>query len=72
MEIKQGSIVSYINPTSNRPGWFRVTRVTKTTVNLGSIFGNTIHHKSVPISQVKEDEANWYQQWTSSETYKSM
>jgi len=68
-QIKTGMIVRYDNKSGN---WYRVTRVTKNTVNLGSIFGNTIHHKGVDINLVNEDEAAWYQSWSSSETYMCM
>lgn len=65
-DIKKGSIVKYDN------SWFRVTYVTKNTVNLGSIFGGKIYHKGVLKTDVVEDEANWYTNWSKSEAYQSM
>ncbi len=65
-EIQTGTIVLY------NSGWFRVRKVTKNTVNLGSIFGRTLYHKGVPKDQVKEDEAAWYAAWTKSESYQCM
>ena len=65
-EVKVGSIVLYIGK------WYRVTKVSKTTVNLGSIFGKTIYHKAVDKVMVAEDEESWYKMWQQSETYKCM
>ena len=66
VEIKVGTIVSFMG------GYFRVTKVTKNTVNLGSIFGNSVYYKGVLKELVKEDEASWYANWQQSETYMSM
>ena len=71
-EITTGMVVAYTEPGSTRSGWYRVRKVTKNTVNLGSIFGRTLYHKGVPKDQVKEDEAAWYSSWSQSETYRSM
>lgn len=71
-EIRSGMVVSYKEPGSDRSGWYRVRKVTKNTVNLGSIFGGTLYHKSVPKDQVTEDEAAWYKTWQQSETYQCM
>jgi len=61
-----GGIVKYEN------GWYRVTRMTKKTVNLGSVFGSKIYYKGIPKEEVEEDEAAWYENWSKSETYMSM
>ena len=71
-EIKSGMIVTYTSPDEKQSGWYRVRKVTKNTVNLGSIFGRTLYHKSVPKDLVKEDEAAWYANWQKSETYQCM
>lgn len=71
-EIKSGMIVTYSSPDEKQSGWYRVRKVTKNTVNLGSIFGRTLYHKSVPKDLVKEDEAAWYASWQQSETYQCM
>jgi hypothetical protein len=47
-EIVKGTTVKY------NGGYYTVTRVTKNTVNLGSIFGNHIYHKGVAKSEVVE------------------
>jgi hypothetical protein len=71
-EIQTGMIVAYTAPGSKNSGWFRVRKVTKNTVNLGSVFGRTLYHKGVPKDQVKEDEAAWYAAWSKTESYQSM
>ena len=71
-EIKKGTIVSYTEPGTNRPGWFRVSNATKHKVNLGSIFGGRIYYKGVPKDQVKEDGDAWYSYWQTTDTYKCM
>ena len=70
-KIEVGMIVSLIvNGMSS--GWYRVTRVTKNTVNLGSVFGRAVYRKSVPITDVVEDEKAWYSAWSKTETYQCM
>lgn len=66
--IKRGMIVLF------EKCHYRVTRVTKHTVNLGPVFGNgrTVDHKRIDINQVVEDEAAWYAKWQKSETYMCM
>ena len=71
-ELKKGSIVKFVNPDVSKGGFCRVTRVTKNTVNLGSIWGNKIYYKGLPRSDVVEAEAEWYNHWMQSESYRSM
>ena len=71
-EITTGMVVSYQEAGTNKSGWYRVRKVTKNTVNLGSVFGNTLYHKGIDKSLVTEDESAWYAQWQQSETYMSM
>jgi len=66
MEINTGSIVKY------QGGFYRVTRCTKNTVNLGSVFGATIYHKGIKKSEVTDAYNEWYEKWTQSESYKCM
>ena len=66
MEINTGSIVKY------QGGFYRVTRCTRKTVNLGSVFGTTIYHKGIEKSNVTEAYDEWYERWTQSESYKCM
>ena len=65
-QIKKGMVVLY------EGGWYRVTYATKNKVNLGSVFGNHIYHKSVDINLVVEDEAAWYAAWQKSDSYQCM
>ena len=71
-EIESGMVVAYTAPGEKRSGWYRVRKVTKNTVNLGSIFGGRLYHKGVPKDQVKEDGDAWYRNWQQSETYQCM
>ena len=64
--ITVGSVVRY------KKGWSRVSKVTKNSVNLRGVFGNRITDKNVPLTEVYEDEAGWYANWTKSETYMCM
>lgn len=66
MEIATGSIVKYQN------GFYRVTRCTKNTINLGAIFGNRVYHKGLNKNEVTEALAEWHERWINSESYKSM
>lgn len=67
-KITSGMIVKYETDGE----WYRVRKVTKNTVNLGSIFGNTLYHKGVSKDLVKEDHDAWYSNWSKSETYMCM
>ena len=69
-EISVGNIIQYVE--NGRPGNYRVTCVKGGKVNLGAIFGKYIYHKGVPIDQVIDDEAAWYERWRNSETYRCM
>lgn len=72
-EIVKGGIVKFTNRLNpNESGWYRVTRVTKNTVNLGAVWGGKVYYKGIPIEEVVEDEAAWYERWTKSETYMCM
>ena len=55
-------------------GHARITAVFpgKQAANLGSIFGKRILDRSIPVAQIHEDEATWYDSWSRSETYMSM
>jgi len=64
--IKKGTIVEY------QKGWCKVTAVFKDTVNLGAVFGNSLYHKGIPKSEVKEDEEAFYENWRKSESYQCM
>ncbi len=64
--MEKGTIVKYDG------GFYRITRETKSTVNLGAIFGNHIYHKGIQKSEVTEAHDEWYQRWAQSETYMSM
>ena len=64
--MEKGTIVKYDG------GFYRITRETKNTVNLGAVFGNHVYHKGIQKSEVTEAHDEWYQRWTQSETYMSM
>jgi len=70
-KIVKGSIVRY-TPPNHDAGWYRVSACSATRVNLAAIFGAKVYFKRVPISDVVEDEAEWYKHWQNSETYRSM
>ena len=65
-EINSGSIVKF------EGGFYRVTRCTKNTVNLGAIFGTRVYNKGIQKSEVTEAHNEWYLRWTQSETYMCM
>lgn len=65
-EINQGSIVSY------EGGFYRVTRCTKNTVNLGSVWGGKVYHKGIAKSEVTEASESFYEYWQKSESYMCM
>jgi hypothetical protein len=64
--MEKGTIVKYDG------GFYRITRETKNTVNLGAIFGSRVYHKGIQKSLVTEAHDEWYQRWTQSETYMCM
>lgn len=71
--ILPGMIVKIKDPqNNNEQGHYRVRKVTKNTVNLGSIFGRHLYFKGFDKSRVKEDEAEWYKGWQQSESYQCM
>jgi hypothetical protein len=80
-EIKKGSIIKFQHtaPHSWKEGktrtyeaWGRITRITKTTVNVGGVWGGRIFAKQVPISEVTECAEEFYDNWRNSETYRCM
>ena len=64
--IKVGSIVRY------KTGWVRITRLNSKWCNLGAIWGGSVYEKRVPLSEIFEDEAAWYERWTQSDHYRQM
>ena len=68
--ITKGMIVEYVE--NGRPGNYRVSNVKGGKVNLKAIFGKHIYHKGIPVDQVKNDEAAWYEAWRNSDTYRCM
>ena len=73
-KVATGDIVKFIDqvPKYDRGGYYRVTSVRGGKANLGSIFGKTIYHKRIPISELTECHSEWYAKWSQSETYHSM
>mgnify|MGYP001604600846 CR=1 FL=1 len=70
--ITKGCVVRY------KEGWQRVTAVfpKRGTCNVGPVFGGRGRFsgikKGIPLSEVYEDEAAWYEAWTKSEAYQCM
>jgi hypothetical protein len=72
--VQKGSIVLFKDLTNNGKdsGHYRVTSLKGGKVNLGSVFGKHIYFKGIPLEEVIEDEASWYEGWTRSESYMCM
>ena len=66
IEIKVGSIVKY------NDNFYRVTRLTKNTANLGSVFGKTIYFKGINRNELIEASNSFYERWQKSESYQCM
>lgn len=64
--VGKGSTVKYQN------GYYRTTRVTKKTVNLGPVFGGGVYFKGISIDLVEEAYDEWYENWSQSDSYKCM
>ena len=64
--IRVGSIVIY------KTGWVRITRLNSKWCNLGAIWGGRVYEKKVPLSEIVEDEAAWYEAWEKSDAYRCM
>jgi len=79
-EIVKGSIIKLKDryAEGELKGFYRVTSISHFIAirgqyaNLGSIFGNTIYHKRVPLEWLIECESEWYAKWSQSETYMCM
>jgi hypothetical protein len=71
-DIVTGMIVAYANPETNKEEWCSVRKVTKNTVNLGSVFGRALYYKGVDIGLVRPDADAFYSNWRNSETYMCM
>jgi len=65
-QINKGSIVNY------QGGFYRVSKLTKNTVNLKSVFGNWVYYKGIKITEVTEAAADFHNDWTKSESYQCM
>ena len=72
--LNKGTVVKLIDryATGDFAGYYRITSVRGQYANLGSIFGNTIYHKRVPLTNLVECEDEWYARWSNSETYMCM
>lgn len=64
--LAKGDVVRY------KDGYYRISALFKTAVNLAGVFSSYIHHKKVPLIEVREAHDEWYEKWTQSETYKCM
>tara|TARA_R110000744_G_scaffold377910_1_gene493409 strand:+ start:468 stop:704 length:237 start_codon:yes stop_codon:yes gene_type:complete len=71
--IKKGSIVKYIgNPEERLRGFYKVSFATKGKVNLKSVWGNKIYYKGISKSEVVEAQEEHWENFSKSETYRSM
>jgi len=64
--LTKNAIVKY------KDGHCRVKSLFKTHATLCGIFNGIIYHRNVPLTDIVEDQNNWYKIWQESETYKSM
>jgi hypothetical protein len=62
----KGTIVMFMG------GFYRVTSHRAQKVNLAGVFGGRIYYKGISEFDVMEAEAEFYEQWSKSETYMSM
>jgi len=69
-EINVGSIVTWTNGETSQTG--RISRITKTTCNLRSVWGGRIFAKGVLLKEVHESGAEFYSAWERSESYMCM
>ena len=66
-QLSVGNVVSY------NGGHYRISKVSKETVNLRGVWGSKrVLHKAVPISEVTESGAEFYESWSRSESYMCM
>jgi len=74
IEIVKGSVVKLKERYAEGEfkGFYRITSIRGLYANLGSVFGNTIYHKRVPLEWLIECEEEWYAKWSQSETYQCM
>jgi len=69
-EITVGSIVTWTYGDRSQTG--RISRLTKTTCNLRSVWGGRIFAKGVSIKEVEESSAEFFRAWEQSEAYMCM
>lgn len=71
---KNGKVIHKGTVVHHKEGWYQVMSVNmkRQTVNVGGVFTNRIYEKDVPLDMIYEDRDNWYENWSKSETYKSM
>ena len=50
----------------------RITRLTSKWANIGGVWGGKVFAKQVPLESLTECEAEWYENWTKSESYRCM
>ena len=66
MKNLKGAIVKHMG------GFYRVTSHRAQKVNLAGVFGGKIRFKAIPEAAVVEAEAEFYDNWSKSETYMCM
>ncbi len=63
IEIVKGSVVKLKERYAEGEfkGFYRITSIRGLYANLGSVFGNTIYHKRVPLEWLVECQDEWYE-----------
>ena len=65
-ELQVGTVVRH------KTGWVRITRLNSKWCNLGAIWGGMVYEKKVPLTEIYEDKAAWYEAWTKTDQYRCM
>ena len=87
VRYQSGTRQQYVGRIENEDGSFtpqyetvpvvstgRVTRLTSEWCNIGSVFSGKVYQdgKMIPLDNVVECEAEWYEAWTKSDQYRCM
>jgi hypothetical protein len=85
VSYKDGTRREYIGTIENGDGSFtpqyktvdqyatgRITRLTSEWANIGGIWSGKVFAKKVPLTELTECEAEWYENWTKSDAYRCM
>lgn len=71
--LEVGNVVKFIDNTrTDSRGFFRIKSIRGRFANLTGVFGRHIYHKSVPLTDLRECEGEWYAAWRKTESYQCM